>query len=62
MQENYAAWWLDATIAVTVSIGLYFYGLYTLIKNAKAGNLWWHSSFWSVALARVAEPEAKCML
>jgi len=51
-QENYAVWWLDATIAVTVSIGLYFYGLYTLIKNAQAGNLWWRLEFWYTPKSR----------
>ena len=44
--ENDEAWWLDATIAVCVSIGLYFYGLYTLIKNYQSGNLWYKPSFW----------------
>ena len=39
-------WWIDAVVAVSISAGLFLYGLFTLWKNSKQGNVWWRSSFW----------------
>ena len=44
---NEQLWWIDAVVALVVSIGLLLYGLYTcLIKAVNDGNKWWTKDFW----------------
>lgn len=40
-------WYIDALVAVVVSVGLLLYGLYVLVKNARQGNRWWGPAFWA---------------
>lgn len=47
------AWWLDGTIAVLVSLGLFGYGFYTLHKAFEEGNKWWTAAFWSTPKSRL---------
>lgn len=41
------AWWFDAVVALLVSGALLLHGTYTLVKNARDGNLWWDAAFWT---------------
>lgn len=46
------SWWLDGAIAVSVSVGLLGYGVFTLVKNAEMR--WWKADFWSTPTSRRA--------
>lgn len=53
-------WWVDAMVAIVVSVMLLLYGVFTLVKNANQGNCWWTAAFWrtpsaTLAIARRAE-------
>jgi divalent metal cation (Fe/Co/Zn/Cd) transporter len=51
-----ALWWVDALVALLVSVGLLLYGAFTLYKNGVQGNRWWRASFWS---ARHGTPQPR---
>jgi len=49
-------WFVDALVALLVSLGLLAYGSYTLLKNRRQGNVWWRATFWrSAARVRMAQ-------
>ena len=39
-------WFIDALVALLVSLGLLVYGLLVLFKNKTQGNRWWQLAFW----------------
>ena len=39
-------WFIDAVVALFVSLGLLVYGVYVCAKNASQGNAWWTLQFW----------------
>ena len=39
-------WFIDAVVALLVSVGLLAYGSYVCVKNAEQGNAWWTLRFW----------------
>lgn len=43
---DYRLWFVDAAVALVVSLGLLMYGLYVLAKNAAQGKQWWTMEFW----------------
>jgi divalent metal cation (Fe/Co/Zn/Cd) transporter len=48
-----SVWFLDALVAILVSVGLLLYGAYVLAKNAAQRNRWWTASFWWQPSARI---------
>ena len=43
---NANLWWIDAVVALVISVGLLLNGLSTCWKNVNQGNRWWTLDFW----------------
>ena len=44
-----SVWYIDACVALIVSVGLLIHGIYTLFKNAMQRNRWWRPCWWRSA-------------
>ena len=43
-------WWVDAAIALLVSLGLLAHGAFTLVKSARRRQRWWTAAWWRRAV------------
>ena len=53
-------WFLDACLAMGVSVCLLIYGLLILIKNMMRGHRWWTMTFWRTPSQTTAGATAAC--